>query len=72
MSRLIYEVRLREGKWCVLLGDAALFRFEDKAEAIARLDDLAVVGARGKDLEIRVYDENDALVERHSGLDYEI
>ena len=72
MANLVYEVRFRDGQWCVLLGDAALFRFTERADAVARLDDLVIVGAKGKDIEIRVYDEKDALVSRHSGLDYEI
>jgi hypothetical protein len=70
---LIYEVRHSGGAWQVKFNDVVLFTFAERKEAIARLDDLAFVGSRLKqDVEIRIFDEQGQLVERHSALDYEI
>ncbi len=72
MTRLTYEIRPEAGKWHVRLEALTLFSFDTRAEAIARADDLAVVGAKGRDVEIVVYDEAGAVVSRTSALDYEI
>ena len=70
---IVYEVRYQHGKWVVTYKDAVLFTFDDQKEAIARLDDVAYAGARLRyDVEIRIYDENGELVQRYSGLDFEI
>jgi hypothetical protein len=70
---IVYEVRYQQGKWVVTYKDAVLFSFDDRNEAIARLDDVAYAGARLRnDVEIRIYDEKGELEQRYSGLDFEI
>ncbi len=70
---IVYEVRYQQAKWVVTHGQTVLFRFSDRAEAIARLDDVAYAGARLRnDVEIRIYDEKGDLEQRYSGLDFEI
>jgi hypothetical protein len=72
MQPLIYEVRFADGRWRVQLDGTALFTFATREEAIQRADDLAIVGAAGRDLQIHVYDEAGALVSRLTSRDYSI
>ncbi len=70
---IVYEVRYQQAKWVVTHGTTVLFSFDDRAGAIARLDDVAYAGARLRnDVEIRIYDEKGELEQRYSGLDFEI
>jgi hypothetical protein len=72
MQPLIYEVRYADGRWCVVLDGTALFAFDAREEAVKRADDLAIVGAAGRDLQIHIYDETGALQQRITSQDYSI
>ncbi|MGE0829655.1 MAG: hypothetical protein AB7O04_09930 [Hyphomonadaceae bacterium] len=70
---LAYEVRPAGGKWRLVYNGGVLFEFDTKQDALGRLDDVAFAGSRlGKNVEIRIYDEDGALAERYSRFDYEI
>ncbi|MBL8549475.1 MAG: hypothetical protein JNJ73_05780 [Hyphomonadaceae bacterium] len=72
MQPLIYEVRFDAGRWVVRLDGATLFSFAAREEAVQRADDLAIVGAAGRDLQIHLYDEAGVLQQRLTARDYDI
>ncbi|MET0181454.1 MAG: hypothetical protein ABW199_01065 [Caulobacterales bacterium] len=73
MKKLIYSLRYRDGRWSILLRDKTrLFEFDDRADALRRLDEVVAVGSRGDDIEVQIYDERDTLISRQSSEDYEI